>query len=116
MILTVFALLFIKHYIVDFVLQTQEELDHKGIYLHWKGLKHSIKHGLGTMLVFAFLDVSWIGVIILGTMDFLIHYHIDYAKTKLGTKDMKQPRFWNEFGADQLVHYMTYLLLIWMTI
>lgn len=116
MILTVLALLFIKHYIVDFVLQTQEEITNKGKYLHWQGLKHSLKHGIGTMMVFGLLDITWIGVAILGTMDFVIHYHTDYVKMKLGTNDMTQPRFWHEFGADQLVHYMTYLLLIWMTI
>jgi hypothetical protein len=116
MILTLLALLFLKHYLVDFVFQTQQEIDNKGIYLDWRGIKHSLKHAVGTMLIFAFTSVAWIGVLILGIMDFVLHYHIDYVKMNYGTRDVATKRFWNELGADQLAHYLTYLLLIWMTI
>jgi len=116
MILTLLGLLFIKHYIVDFVLQTQEEIKHKGTYFHWQGIKHSLKHGVGTMVVFGFAQISIIGIIILGLIDFVLHYNIDYVKVQYGVKDMTTPQFWNELGADQMAHYFTYLLLIWMTI
>lgn len=116
MTLTLLALLFIKHYLVDFVFQTQQEIDNKGVYLDWRGAKHSLKHAVGTIIIFGFTGMSLIGVFILGMMDLILHYHIDYVKMRYGTTDVATKRFWNELGADQLAHYLTYLLLIWMTI
>ena len=55
------ALLFIKHYYIDFVNQDDEEVRHKGIYLDWRGVKHSIKQGLGTVIVFSIMGDSLMG-------------------------------------------------------
>ena len=50
-ILAILALLQIKHWYVDFVIQTMDEVNGKGIYGNWQGIKHSLKHGVATMLV-----------------------------------------------------------------
>lgn len=111
-VIIAFALLFIKHWYVDFVNQDMEEVNHKGIYFHWTGMKHSAKQGVATMIIFMLLGAE--SPFVLGMMDFLIHYHVDWAKMNYGNRDITTPQFWNHLGLDQLAHYMTYLLLVWM--
>ena len=111
----VLALLFIKHWYVDFVNQNNEEVAHKGIYLNWLGVKHSLKQGLATMAVF----IVWcdpVTTFILGVIDFVLHYHIDYCKMRFGNRDIKTPQFWAQLGLDQLAHYFTYLGIVWLVV
>jgi hypothetical protein len=42
------TLLFTKHFIVDFPLQTQFQSNNKGNYGHLGGVLHAFLHGLGT--------------------------------------------------------------------
>jgi hypothetical protein len=114
MLLTL-ALLFVKHWYVDFVNQTMEEVHHKGIYLDWRGVKHSLKQGLATVAVFAFMSTSVEGALFLGAVDFVLHYHIDWAKININKKNnytIEDPKFWMWLGADQLAHCLTYIGLI----
>lgn len=110
---TVFLLLIalqIKHWYIDFVNQSAEEVRCKGIYGHWTGLGHSIKHGLATAIVllpFATLP----GVVLLALVDFLTHYHVDWAKMTFGNRDVHSPEFWNHLGLDQMAHQITYLFI-----
>lgn len=106
------ALLFVKHWYVDFVIQTQKEVDTKGQYLVWPGTWHSIKHGIGTLLVFAIMGESVLGAILLAVIDTVTHYHIDWAKMNFGNRDITTPQFWSHLGLDQLAHYLVYLALI----
>ena len=115
-IFIVLALLFVKHWYIDFVNQTPEEVAHKGIYGDWRGIKHSVKHGLGTMVVFFFADPWIYGVVILGIIDAVVHYHIDWMKMNWGNRDITTPQFWNHLGLDQLAHYLTYLALVWIAL
>lgn len=109
--LVILWLLFVKHCYVDFTNQTNEEIQHKGIYGDWLGIKHSFKHGVGTAIVFAmFINVFF--AIAIGIIDALIHYHVDYVKSYYGEKNINSKKFWNQFGLDQLAHYTTYLLLL----
>ena len=48
------GLLFVKHWYVDFINQTMEEVHGKGIYGNPYGIMHSAKQGFGTLLVFFF--------------------------------------------------------------
>lgn len=109
-----FALLFIKHWYVDFVNQDMEEVNHKGLYMHWLGIKHSLKQGAATAVVFLLLGFDFPTAYILGATDFVIHYHVDYIKMNYGNRDITTPAFWNHLGLDQLAHYMTYLGLVWL--
>lgn len=108
--------LFFKHWLIDFVWQSKEEIQHKGIYGNWLGLKHSVKHGIGTMIVFFFGDPAVYGLILIGMLDFIIHYHIDWFKVRFGTKDSTTNVFWAQFGLDQMLHYFTYLWLVWLVL
>lgn len=106
--------LMIKHWYIDFVNQSSKEIANKGKYLNWTGMQHSLKHGIATASVFAFFAPSGLAII-LGLLDFALHYHIDWIKMNYGCQDMKQKEFWHHLGLDQLAHNLTYIILIAMT-
>ena len=114
LIFLVLILLQIKHWYIDFVNQTEEEVKWKGTYLDWRGVKHSLKQGMGTAIVFAlFIPIPW--SLLIGAIDFLFHYHIDWAKININKKynyTIENPKFWMWLGLDQLAHQITYLGLV----
>lgn len=112
-LLFVLALLQVKHWYVDFVHQSDEEIKHKGIYGNWLGLKHSVKHGVGTFVVLMAVT-GWENVVYavaLALLDTVAHYHIDWAKMNFGNRDIQTPQFWNHLGLDQMAHQLCYLLI-----
>lgn len=86
----------------------------KGTYAHRGGLTHSAIHGIGTFTVLAF----WLGAEawIFALIDFIIHYHIDWAKMNISKKfDFKADNsewFWIFLGFDQLLHHLTYFAMV----
>lgn len=114
-VLFVLVLLQVKHWYIDFVNQTDEEVKHKGIYLDWRGVKHSLKHGLGTLLILP-LATSFETAIALASFDFLLHYHTDWVKMNYGNRDITTPQFWNHLGLDQMVHQIGYILIIFLMV
>ena len=115
-IFVILFLLFVKHWYIDFVNQNQEEVDNKGKYGRWLGIKHSLKQGIGTVIVFLIVDIDLYSSLILGFIDFFIHYHVDWIKMRFGNRDITTPAFWNQLGLDQLAHYTTYLVLVWLLV
>jgi hypothetical protein len=110
-VLSVLLLLLVKHWYVDFIQQTPEQIKYKGTYGHLKGIEHSLWHGVLTAGVFYFfIPALW--AIFLGLVDFLLHYHIDYVKMRYGEQDISKKEFWKHLGLDQLAHQITYILLI----
>lgn len=118
LILELFALLIIKHFIVDFLLQTSYQWSNKGTFGHPGGLLHAGLHGIGTYLCLVwpygmlFLPLhGWI-VPALAIGDAVVHYFIDWAKMNINQKTGWKPdthmAFWNLLGLDQLLHYFTY--------
>lgn len=114
----ILILLQIKHWYVDFVNQTDEEVKYKGVYLDWRGVKHSLKQGLATSLVLwsvtGWTDISY--AIFLGILDFLAHYHIDWTKMNYGNRDIRTPQFWNHLGLDQMAHQICYIFIAGLTV
>lgn len=111
-------LLFVKHFICDFPLQSNPWLyRNKGTYLHPGGLVHAGVHGIGTLLVLA----PFIGSasMIYALIDMIVHYHIDWAKMNINQHYDLQPhtseRFWILLGFDQLLHHMTYFMIIYFS-
>ena len=115
-LLLILVLLQIKHWYIDFVNQSLEEVQWKGTYFDWRGVKHSLKQGLGTWVVFwIFLDP--VTAFILGFIDFFFHYHIDWAKINTNKKfnyTTENPKFWVWLGLDQMAHQLTYLGLVYL--
>ncbi len=110
-------LLCIKHWLADFVLQTQTMIQGKGTYGDAAGIVHSMIHGALTAAVFVFIMPSAIFTAIsIGIYDMLIHYHIDWAKMQFKAEP-NSSKFWALFGLDQLLHHLTYIgIVFWVYI
>ena len=116
--LSLIALLFIKHFIVDFPLQTKYQYLNKGTYLHPGGLLHAVLHGVGT-----FICVYWyapLAALFLAWIDIIVHYPVDWAKVNINQKFQWGPttheQFWWLMGFDQLLHALTYVVLVAMVV
>jgi len=116
-IIILLALFGIKHFLADFLWQTPKMLAEKGTYLAVGGIEHSGCHAVCTAAVL-FLVFPWdlsahLVAIALGLVAGVIHYHIDWAKTNLSRGLTPADRkFWIWLGADQGLHYLTYILII----
>ena len=99
--------LFTKHLIIDFFCQTSYQYLNKGKYGHPGGLLHSGLHGIVTGII---LNP------VLGILDALVHYHIDWSKIQLNNKFNLKPdnseKYWWLLGIDQYLHALTYLCLV----
>ena len=119
-ILLLLFLLQIKHLIVDWCWQPEFEWKNKGTYGHPGGILHAFKNAIGTALVFSFFFPMWPLLIFVFAVDFLLHYHIDWAKMNInrikGWGPTTHEQFWWLTGFDQFLHQITYLLLIWLVV
>jgi hypothetical protein len=115
----ILALLFlfqIKHWYADFKIQTYMQTVKKGIWLDLIGISHSLDHVWGTLTILMvfnlFYPIPATTILLIGLIEGLAHYAIDYVKVKHGCKDNTKPLFWNQFGLDQLAHQACYLLIV----
>ena len=115
-LITLMLLLQVKHFVIDFPLQTKYQWSNKGTYGHSGGLLHALLHGFGTFLCIAFVILDIPSAIILSFADMIIHYHIDWAKMNINKKMTWGPttheQFWWLLGLDQLIHQVTYIGMI----
>jgi hypothetical protein len=107
------ALFGIKHFIADFLMQYDYMLREKGIYGATGGVHHAMVHASFTFFILVFFCNNANIIIALSFADFVLHYHIDYFKQQLSRgKLMPHRQFWILFGADQTLHYLTYVGII----
>ena len=104
-------LLFVKHWYVDFVLQTEEMVKSKGIYGDAEGIYHSLQHAAFTLALLLLVTNTWLALA-LASLDGLVHYHVDWTKMNYGNRDITTKEFWNHLGLDQLAHQITYLSIV----
>lgn len=115
----------LKHFIVDFLLQRPYQYLNKGKYGHFGGVLHAILHGVGTYLILFtwFMFNPYISsvaemYILLAFVDSFIHYHVDWAKVNICKKYNLAPTnsevYWWILGLDQLLHYLTYVGIMYM--
>jgi hypothetical protein len=110
------AVLMFKHAVADFYLQTAYQYLNKGTYGHPGGFIHAAIHIALTPLVYLVLvpgSLLVAGGIALG--EFLLHYHIDWAKEQITRRNCwttQNPGFWHALGTDQLLHGLTYLAIV----
>lgn len=112
-VVIVLLLLQVKHFVADFVLQTDQMVLEKGIYGARWGLYHSGIQAVGTFFALAWIH-PMLGVFA-GVFDFLVHYHVDWAKININRKYNYTPKdrqFWLWLGLDQLAHQVTYVLIV----
>jgi hypothetical protein len=116
-VILLLALFGIKHFVCDFLLQYPHMVEQKGKYGARGGIEHAAIHFLGTVIVLV-LVLPWnpfthFVALILGLFDGIIHYHIDWLKQQLNRGLTTADRmFWVWFGADQGLHYLTYIAII----
>src|SRR5258708_36237989 len=68
----------VKHFLCDFVLQTQYQVRTKGIYDHVGGFIHSGLHMVSSVSALMIMQASLRAIAIIVIDEFLIRYHTDY--------------------------------------
>lgn len=112
-IILLLALFGVKHFICDFVLQYDYMIKDKGTYGAPGGLHHAATHACWTFLILIPFITSPNQLLLLPLLDGVIHYHIDWAKQQLNRGLTTADRmFWVWLGADQGLHYLTYVGII----
>lgn len=107
------TLLFIKHFVCDFLYQPPYMWQNKGTLGHWGGIAHSLFHAVVTALLLLYFAPS---LIWLSVVEFVIHYFTDYFKMNINKKYKWAANTHNEFwillGVDQLIHSLTYVGIV----
>lgn len=120
----ILTLLFVKHFIADYPLQTSYMLN-KSNKRGWVKplLAHSGVHAGLTFMVFmglaAVIPLTAAIFIAVGSAiaDFILHFVIDTAKAQgFNNYSTSDKKFWIALGADQLLHALTYLFLVFVLI
>jgi len=111
-VVLMFSLLFLKHFVFDFLLQVAYHYKNKGKYGHPGGLCHAGAHTIASFLLLSpFFGASAL-LYVLCVGEGLAHYHLDWAKMKINTtfgwSSTNSEKFWWMVGLDQFAHYMTY--------
>lgn len=114
------AYLLAKHAIADYFLQTTYLTTNKGKYGHPAGLIHAGEHIALTAPVFLIIPPSsGFAAIIILALEFVVHYHTDWLKENIVKSrgwDYQDAQYWHAIGADQFVHGMTYIAIVWYLI
>ena len=114
LILLVLLILQIKHYLCDYLLQSEYQYSNKGLYGHPGGILHAGLHALATIVVFAVITPSLQLGLAIVVGEFIAHYHLDWTKEQILRRRQwvfPQAQFWWVFGADQALHEITYLAI-----
>ena len=107
-------MLIIKHALADLVLQSRLTSGDKSNLKSWKGYIHAGDHGLLTFIVLLFFT-SFQNSVIIGILDYVLHFLIDYIKTVLVRRFgvvQNTRTFWIVQGVDQIAHYSCYFLYV----
>lgn len=120
-LLSLMTLFILKHYIADFTLQTPRMVEEKGTYGAQGGIVHAATHSALTLVILLFwipFFEHWIILsVVMAILDGVLHYHIDWAKMNLGKGLTPADKcYWTLLGVDQLLHYLTYILIIGLLI
>lgn len=114
-VLALFFLFTIKHFIFDFAYQPPYQWQNKGTYGHMGGIVHSGIHAIVSFAILLFFADFPIALG-LALFEFIVHYHVDWGKMNLnkrmGWTATTHNEFWVLLGVDQLLHYITYIVMI----
>jgi hypothetical protein len=112
--ITLLVLLSIKHFLADFAYQPPYQWQNKGTWGHLGGIVHSGQHAALTFIILLFFINPAIAAA-LAICEFIVHYHIDWAKMNInkyfGWGATTHNQFWVLTGFDQLLHTLTYLAI-----
>jgi hypothetical protein len=114
--LILLVLLEAKHLLADYFLQTPLMLANRGQYVHSGRASHCLVHIAGSGVALALVGVP-IGLLALVlAAEWVVHYHIDFAKGLWSSRMGHGPKdasYWRAFGTDQFLHQLTYVAMVW---
>lgn len=117
--LELLLLLMLKHTVADYFMQYRWMFKDKGTYGAFGGIAHSGWHGILTSSILIYFNpmggIPILWCILLGILDFLLHYHIDYVKSNVWKTKGYGPEdqmYWVTHGVDQFLHFATYILIV----
>lgn len=108
-----------KHFVADGPLQTRAMVEAKGVFGKPLGLLHAALHGIGTGVVFLAFGFPVGVVITVAAADAGVHYLIDFSKEQIVRRarwTTADPTFWWALSADQTLHQMSYVILVWWAV
>ncbi len=113
-LIAVFAILQLKHFVFDYLVQTPYQFRNKGTYGHPGGFLHAGLQALGTIAAFIAITPTLIVGIAIVVGEFIVHYHIDWTKEQWLRSRGYTPNdgaYWRIYGLDQLAHQATYIVI-----
>jgi len=116
--LILLTFLFTKHILADYFFQRAWMFPDKGVYGAWGGVAHAITHAILTSFILMFFTDVFTAQA-LAVLDGFLHYHIDYIKNNVWKNKKLTPMdnlYWMIHGTDQFLHFLTYILIVFLTI
>ena len=116
-VLVLLTLLQVKHMLADFFLQTRRMLTGRDEYMHMGRMQHAGLHGLFSIVVFLVMGAPLVFLLVVCLVETIVHYHIDWLKGWYSAVKGHTPMdgaYWRAFGTDQLMHQLTYVVMIWV--
>ncbi|RWO63603.1 DUF3307 domain-containing protein [Mesorhizobium sp.] len=105
----------LKHFIADYLLQPGWMLGGKGDLRRVGGYVHAGLHALGSLPALLIAGLEPTAIVLLCAAEFTVHYATDYTKAGLSGRSHAGPdtrTYWAMHGADQFLHQLTYVGLI----
>lgn len=105
----------IKHFVADYLLQTRWMIAGKSSFWKPGGYVHVGIHALGSLVVLVLVGVPLAVSAPLVLAEAVVHYLIDYGKamwSRTRPVDVTRASYWAAHGADQLMHQLTYALML----
>lgn len=115
--LALLVLFQIKHMFADYFLQTPKMLSGRGKYWHMGRAQHAGVHLVGSVLILLPFGLSSAFVAGLVVAEWIIHFNIDWGKARYSEARQHTPSdagFWQAAGADQALHQLTYIAMVWV--
>ncbi len=100
------SLIFLAHWMGDFLFQTTKMATSKAHSLKWLSL-HALVYGM-IMTAFAIILIGFDNGLIFGLVNMILHFITDFFTSKVMVKYLKRPRiFFPLLGIDQMIHMIT---------
>lgn len=109
----------IKHFVADYLLQTRWMLAGKASFRKPGGYAHVGVHAVGSLIVLTLAGVPPATMAVLLIAEAVVHYLIDFGKavwSKNRPADITSAPFWAAHGADQLLHQVTYAVMVYVVL
>lgn len=114
--LALLTLFQVKHMFADYFLQTSAMLINRSVYAHPGRALHAAIHAGLSVICLLIVSAPLAFLIVLCLIEGIVHYHIDWIKGRYSDRSGDTPAdasYWRAFGTDQLMHQLTYVVMLW---